>query len=153
MDSQLRNFSLVFTLAAAVVTPAFGQAVAPTVGPAGSEEESAASIPDFSGIWVHALPGFEPLSSGPTALVNRSRRENGTGDPLKLAGDYSRKPTANKAIAKAPAKKLVAAAAAATPALPPAPKPVAAAPPPSSAAPPPAPMAPPTPAAPDRGIG
>jgi hypothetical protein len=89
MDSQWRNFSLVFTLAAAIVTPAFGQAVAPTVGPAGSEEESAASIPNFSGIWVHALPGFEPLSSGPTALVNRSRRESGTGDPLKLAGDYT----------------------------------------------------------------
>jgi hypothetical protein len=89
MDSQWRNFSLVFTLAAAVVTPAFGQAVAPTVGPAGSEEESASSIPDFSGIWVHSIPGFEPLPSGPTALVNRSRRENGTGDILKLAGDYT----------------------------------------------------------------
>jgi hypothetical protein len=52
MDSQWRNFTLVFTLAAAVATPAFGQAVAPAVGPAGSEEESASSIPDFSGIWV-----------------------------------------------------------------------------------------------------
>jgi len=63
--------------------------VAPTVGPAGSGEESAASIPDFSGFWVHGLPGFEPLPSGPTALVNRSRRPNGTGDILKLAGDYA----------------------------------------------------------------
>src|SRR3979490_1751451 len=89
MDSQWRNFPLVFTLAAAVVTPAFGQAVAPPVGPAGNGEESAASIPDFSGIWVHSLPGFEPLPSGPTALVNRSRRPNGTGDILKLAGDYT----------------------------------------------------------------
>jgi hypothetical protein len=89
MDSQCRNFSLAFTLAAAVVTPAFGQSVAPTVGPSGSEEESAASFPDFSGIWVHSIPGFEPLRSGPTALVNRSRRENGTGDILKLTGDYT----------------------------------------------------------------
>jgi hypothetical protein len=89
MDSQWRNFSLAFTLAAAVVTPAFGQSVAPTVGPSGSEEESAASFPDFSGIWVHSIPGFEPLRSGPTALVNRSRRENGTGDILKLTGDYT----------------------------------------------------------------
>ena len=89
MDSQWRNFSLAFTLAAAVVTPAFGQSVAPTVGPSGSEEESAASLPDFSGIWVHSIPGFEPLRSGPTALVNRSRRENGTGDILKLTGDYT----------------------------------------------------------------
>jgi hypothetical protein len=71
MGSQWRNFSLAFTLAAAVVTPAFGQSVAPTVGLGGSEEESAASFPDFSGIWVHSIPGFEPLPSGSTALVNR----------------------------------------------------------------------------------
>ena len=101
MDSQWRNFPLVFTLATAVVTPTFGQAAAPTVGPAGSGEESAASIPDFSGIWVHSLPGFEPLPSGPTALVNRSRRPNGTGDILKLAGDYTNpilKPEAAEAV-------------------------------------------------------
>jgi hypothetical protein len=89
MDSQWRNFALVVTLAATVVTPAIGQALAPTVGSAGGEEESASSIPDFSGIWVHSIPGFEPLPSGPTALVNRSRRDNGTGDILKLAGDYT----------------------------------------------------------------
>jgi hypothetical protein len=89
MDSQWRKFPLVFITAAAVATPAFGQAVAPTVEPAGSGEESAAAIPDFSGFWVHGLPGFEPLPSGPTALVNRSRRPNGTGDILKLAGDYT----------------------------------------------------------------
>ena len=89
MDSQWRNFPLAFTLAAAVVTPAVGQAVAPTVGPVGGGEEIAASIPDFSGLWVHGLPGFEPLPSGPTALVNRARRPNGTGDILKLVGDYS----------------------------------------------------------------
>jgi hypothetical protein len=90
MDSRWRNFPLVFALAAVVVTPAFGQAVAPAVGPAaGSEDESAASFPDLSGIWVHSIPGFEPLPSGPTALVNRSRRPNGTGDILKLAGDYT----------------------------------------------------------------
>ena len=89
MDSQWRNFPLVFTLAAAVVTPAFGQAVAPTVGPAGSGEESAASIPDFSGLWVHGLPGFEPLPSGPTALVNRSRRPDGKSLNNQLVGDYT----------------------------------------------------------------
>ena len=88
MESRWRNLPLVFVLAA-VVTPAFGQAAAPTVGSAGSGEESAAAIPDFSGLWVHPLPGFEPLPSGPTALVNRARRPNGTGDILKLAGDYT----------------------------------------------------------------
>jgi hypothetical protein len=86
MDTRWRNFSLAFTLAAAVVTPAFGQVVAPA-GAGGSE--SAEAIPDFSGLWVHPLPGFEPLASGPTALVNRSRRPNGTGDILKLTGDYT----------------------------------------------------------------
>jgi hypothetical protein len=88
VDSQWRNFSLIFAVAAAVVTPALGQAGA-TLGPPGSGEEAAASIPDFSGIWLHTLPGFEPLPSGPTALVNRSRRPNGTGDILKLTGDYT----------------------------------------------------------------
>jgi hypothetical protein len=77
MDLQWRKFPLVLTLAAAFVTPALGQS------------ESAQSIPDLSGIWAHANPGFEPLASGPTSLVNRSRRPNGTGDGLKLTGDYT----------------------------------------------------------------
>jgi hypothetical protein len=95
MDLQRRNFPLVLALAAAVVTPAFGQA--------SGGSESAESIPDLSGIWAHALPGFEPLPSGPTALVNRSRRENGTGDILKLAGDYTNpilKPEAAEVVKK-----------------------------------------------------
>src|SRR5437764_3678231 len=77
MDLQWRDFPLVFTVAAAFVTPAFGQG------------ERAQSMPDLSGIWEHANPGFEPLASGPTALINRSRRPNGTGDGLKLTGDYT----------------------------------------------------------------
>jgi hypothetical protein len=37
--------------------------------------QSTASVPDFSGMWVRgSTPGFEPLASGPTSLVNRSRR-------------------------------------------------------------------------------
>ena len=77
MDSQRWNFPLGFVLAAAALTPAFGAASDKTM-----------SLPDLSGIWMHANPGFEPLRSGPTSLVNRSRRPNGTGDILKLAGDY-----------------------------------------------------------------
>jgi len=77
MDLRWRNFPLVLTFAAAAVTPTFGQS------------ENAESIPDLSGMWAHANPGFEPMASGPTALVNRSRRPNGTGDILKLAGDYT----------------------------------------------------------------
>jgi hypothetical protein len=105
----LRNFLLIVTLAAAA-TPAFGQAVAPTVAPANSGKEGAASVPDFSGMWIHgSIPGFEPLPSGPTSLVNRSRRSvaqllrdlvidwPGPGAPpsqdvsnlLELVGDYT----------------------------------------------------------------
>jgi hypothetical protein len=77
MDLPWRNFPLVLTLAAAFVTPTFGQS--------GRTE----SFPDLSGLWEHPNPGFEPLASGPTALINRSRRPNGTGDGLKLNGDYT----------------------------------------------------------------
>jgi len=80
MDLQRRNLPFALALAAAVMTPAFGQS---------GGSESAKSIPDFSGTWLHTLPGFEPLPSGPTALVNRSRRANGTGDILSLNGDYA----------------------------------------------------------------
>jgi len=103
MDLQWRNFPLVLTLAAVAATPAFGQAAAPAVGPAIGGSESAKSIPDFSGVWLHTLPGFEPLPSGPTALVNRSRRANGTGEILKLNGDYTNpilKPEAAEVVKK-----------------------------------------------------
>ena len=59
--------------------------------------------PDLSGVWNHSIPGFEPLASGPTALVNRSRRANGTGNILKLVGDYSNpilKPQAAEVVRK-----------------------------------------------------
>jgi len=77
MDLRWRNF-LVLIVAGAFVSPVLGQS-----------HESAGPIPDLSGIWLHTLPGFEPLPAGPTALVNRSRRANGTGDILKLNGDYT----------------------------------------------------------------
>jgi len=88
-----RSLPLVLTVATAVVAPA----TAPAVGP------SPESIPDLSGVWLHTLPGFEPLPSGPTALVNRSRRANGTGDILRLTGDYTNpilKPEAVEVVKK-----------------------------------------------------
>ena len=91
MRLQWRNFLLVLPLAAAIVTPAIGQS------------ERASAIPDFSGIWAHANPGFEPLKSGPTSLVNRIRRANGTGDILNLTGDHTNpilKPAAAAAVQK-----------------------------------------------------
>ena len=108
--AKQRDFLFLTLWTAAAATPAFGQAAAPTVAPANSGKESAASIPDFSGIWVHgSIPGFEPLASGPTSLVNRSRRSvaqlirdlanewQGPGEPpsenvsnlLELVGDYT----------------------------------------------------------------
>jgi hypothetical protein len=89
MILQSQSFALAIALAAAAVTAAPGASGSATGGPAIGGSEGTESIPDFSGIWVHSLPGFEPPASGATALVNRSRRPNGTGDILKLAGDYT----------------------------------------------------------------
>jgi hypothetical protein len=90
MHLQGRDFLLVVILAVAAVTPASAQTVAPTLGPtAHGGQQGTASIPDLSGVWTHSIPGFEPLASGPTALVNRSRRANGTGNILQLVGDYT----------------------------------------------------------------
>ena len=77
MNTRQRNFLLLATLVAAATTPVWGQ------------PQRSASLPDFSGIWTHSIPGFEPMASGPTALVNTQRRENGTGNILKLAGDHT----------------------------------------------------------------
>jgi hypothetical protein len=77
MSSRQRNFLLLVTLVLTAAAPLFAQ-------PKGST-----SIPDLSGIWTHSIPGFEPLTSGPTALINTQRRANGTGNILKLAGDYT----------------------------------------------------------------
>src|SRR3954468_21030416 len=77
MDLQWRNFSLLITFAVAFATADLGRS------------ESAESIPDLSGIWTHANPGFEPLASGPTSLINRAIPPNGAGYGLKLLGDYT----------------------------------------------------------------
>jgi hypothetical protein len=54
-----------------------------------SAASGGASHPDFSGIWAHPwLPGFEALPSGPTALVNLSRRPDGAQIQTQLVGDY-----------------------------------------------------------------
>jgi len=110
MTLRRRDLLLVVSLATAVATPVFGQALTPTVAAVITREESTASIPDLSGTWIHgSIPGFEPLRSGPTSLVNRSRRSlaqllrdlsidwRGPGVPpsenvsniLELVGDYT----------------------------------------------------------------
>jgi hypothetical protein len=99
-----RNFLLWVASAAAVAAPALGQTVAPAGGPAGSGTQSAASIPDFSGVWVHPFwPGFDPPLSGPGPVVNRSRLRNGAGNSNQLVGDYTNpilKPQAAEVVKK-----------------------------------------------------
>jgi hypothetical protein len=67
-----------------------------------------ASIPDFSGIWTHPYwPGFEPPSSGPGPVTNRSRvrggPQRGVSDPRQFVGDYTNpilKPQAAEVVKK-----------------------------------------------------
>src|SRR6266849_9131289 len=84
-----RHFLLLATVAA--ITLASAQQFAPTAAPASPGAQSAASIPDFSGIWRHGnLPWFIPPASGPGPVRNLSR-EKGTGvsDYNSLVGDYT----------------------------------------------------------------
>jgi hypothetical protein len=66
---------VIFAVAAA--SPAFGQNAVPAIEP------------DFSGIWRHpSWPGFEPLASGPTALINLAGNKGRSG-LISLVGDYT----------------------------------------------------------------
>jgi hypothetical protein len=100
-----RNFLIFVTLATAAATPALGEAIVPAVGLADSGAHSAASIPDFSGLWSHpSFPGFELPLLGPGPVVNKSRRRQIAGvdrrrlpastaplvsDFRQLVGDYT----------------------------------------------------------------
>ena len=58
----LRRMLLIAGVWAVAAIPGWGQA-------------APATVPDLSGMWAHpSLPGMEPLASGPTSLVNLSRR-------------------------------------------------------------------------------
>src|SRR5882762_8594001 len=79
MNVRRRIFLLLVALAAAAAAPGLGKAAAPS-----------ASIPDFSGMWVHPyFPGIEPPASGPGPVYNRSRRANGAGNNGQFVGDYT----------------------------------------------------------------
>src|SRR4030081_2922839 len=84
-----RNLLLLVTLAA-TAGPALGQQATPVAGQA-SGAHSAASVPDFSGIWRHgSLPWLVPPASGPGPVTNKSRRQDdGTSDYAQLVGDYT----------------------------------------------------------------
>jgi hypothetical protein len=90
MRTRRRDCLLLAALAIAATTPAVAQPVAPAVGPAAGGKQSAASIPDFSGIWAHPyLTGFEPPPSGPGPVLNKSRLPNGVANFQMLVGDYT----------------------------------------------------------------
>ena len=53
-----------------------------------ASSQSAATIPDFAGIWAHPYwPGFDPPESGPGPVLNMVRK-NGIGNSDQLTGDY-----------------------------------------------------------------
>src|ERR1700730_2008980 len=84
------KFLLAAILAGGGATHASGRAATPSVGPSGTAPQSAASIPDFSGVWTHPyLPGFEPPASGPGPVRNRSRRPSGVSNISQYVGDYT----------------------------------------------------------------
>jgi hypothetical protein len=67
MNAPRWDFLLFMTSVAGAATPALGQTVVPDIGQASTAAQSAASIPNVSGMWTHPyLPGFEPR---PPALV------------------------------------------------------------------------------------
>jgi hypothetical protein len=84
-----RNLLLLAILA--VANPASGQQAASAAGQPDAGPQSAASVPDFSGIWRHgSLPWLVPPESGPGPVTNRSRRkDNGQSDYGQLVGDYT----------------------------------------------------------------
>ena len=78
MRKGLRNFLLLAVFSGAAMMPVLTQAASPTP-----------SVADFAGMWSHPwLPGYEPMTSGPTSLKNRSRVD-GVSNPLQLVGDYT----------------------------------------------------------------
>jgi hypothetical protein len=74
MNVQQHDFFLLVALLIAAATPASGQIVTPAVAPASSATQSAATTPDFSGIWVKPYLGIESPLSGPGPVVNKFRR-------------------------------------------------------------------------------
>src|SRR5271155_5161664 len=84
-----RDLVLLMMLTAAAA-PASAQQMAPVAAHADSAvTQSAASVPDFSGVWHRWLrPGFGPPASGPGPVTNRSRI-GGVSNYNQLVGNYT----------------------------------------------------------------
>ena len=93
MNMKGTEFLLLVIMAAAVMTPALGQDVAPAAGAASAGARSNASILDFSGTWAHPfLNGLEPPLSGPGPVRNKARGRGpqaGVSSINQLVGDYT----------------------------------------------------------------
>jgi len=89
MNLRRRDVLLLATVAAAAATPGWGQAAAPAAGPGPGAAQSAASVPDFSGIWAHPGLGFENPVSGPGPVRNLARTPSGASNFNLLVGDYN----------------------------------------------------------------
>jgi hypothetical protein len=104
MNLRRRDFILSATFAAVIAAHASGPALGQAAPRAGAAGQSAAAIPDFSGVWAHPyFPGFEPPASGPGPIVNRSRRRDGVGNANQFVGDYTNpilKPQAAEVVRK-----------------------------------------------------
>ena len=73
MRMRRGNF-LVLTLAAMAATPALGRETAPAAAAASTLAQSAASVPELSGLWANTLgPGFPQPASGPGPVKNKAR--------------------------------------------------------------------------------
>src|SRR4029450_8292087 len=71
-----RNFLLLAAIATMTAMPAMMPTLAqtPSAGPAATEKQSAASIPNLTGVWTHpSFPWFEPPASGPGPITNLVR--------------------------------------------------------------------------------
>src|SRR5271163_4329468 len=84
MNVRCRSFGVLVAMAAAAAMPGRGQAAFGAEG-----AQSAAPIPDFSGIWGRQFLGFEPPLSGPGPVVNKSRLPTGESNGSQLVGDYT----------------------------------------------------------------
>src|SRR5579871_5603020 len=97
------QFLLAMALAGALAAPALAQTTAPAARLSGGGTQSNASIPDFSGVWLHPGLGFGPPLSGPGPVRNKSRLPSGQSNFNLVVGDYTNpilKPEAAEAVKK-----------------------------------------------------
>ena len=83
------QFVLAMTLAGALAMSAVAQTTAPSVESSGSRTQSTASIPDFSGLWLHPGLGFGLPLSGPGPVQNKTRLPSGASNFNLVVGDYT----------------------------------------------------------------